>query len=216
VKSDMIHNIKKFSTQKQLPDGSLYTSIPIARIMNLSKLFQISGRDIEIAALEENIIPEHYARNMKTFSSKDQSILLRSQASIVGLGGLGGAVTEILARVGVGTLVLIEADVFEESNLNRQCLSTLCHLETSKTKAAVNRVREINPAIVVKGHDEFLDSNNAVRLIEKSDVVIDCLDNISTRFLLETAQRKSDRPLSLQRLQGLTDMLPASSQKIKV
>jgi molybdopterin-synthase adenylyltransferase len=195
VKSDIIHNIKKFSIQKQFPDGSLYTSISIAQIINLSELLQISGRDIEIAALEENIIPEHYIRNMKTFSPKDQSILLRSQASIVGLGGLGGAVTEILARVGVGTLVLIEADVFEESNLNRQCFSTLRHLETSKTKAAVKRLRDINPAIVVKGHGEFLDSNNAVRLIENSDVVIDCLDNIRTRFLLETAAKTVGSPL---------------------
>jgi molybdopterin/thiamine biosynthesis adenylyltransferase len=195
VKSNIIHNIKKFSIQKKFPDGSSYTSISIAHIINLSKLLQISGRDIEIAALEKNIIPEHYVRNMKTFSPKDQSILLSSQATIVGLGGLGGAVTEILARIGVGTLALIEADVFEESNLNRQYLSTLCRLETSKTKAAVKRVREINPTIVVNGHDEFLDSNNAVSLIENSDVVIDCLDNISTRFILETAAKKVGSPL---------------------
>ncbi|MEJ2656965.1 MAG: ThiF family adenylyltransferase, partial [Desulfobacterales bacterium] len=127
-----------------------------SHILKLSEMFQVSGLDIEITALEENIIPEHYARNMKTFSAKEQSTLLSAQVSIVGLGGLGGAVTEILARVGIGRLSLIEADMFEESNLNRQFLSTHRRLETSKTKAAVKRVREINPAVVVNGYDEFL------------------------------------------------------------
>jgi molybdopterin/thiamine biosynthesis adenylyltransferase len=203
LKSDIIHNIKKVSIQKKLPDGSVYTSISIEHILNISKLLQVSGRDIEIAALEENIIPEHYARNIKTFSPKDQSILLSSKASIVGLGGLGGAVTEILARIGVGTLSLIEADRFEESNLNRQFLSTHRRLETSKAEAAVKRVREINPTIVVKGHDKFLDSNNAVTLITGSDVVIDCLDNINTRFLLETAAKEIGSPLVSAAVAGI-------------
>lgn len=203
MKSDIIHNIKTFSIQKNLPDGSLYTSISIEHIIRLSNLLQISIRDIEIESLEANIIPEHYARNMKSFSPKDQSILLHSQASIVGLGGLGGAVTEILARLGVGTLVLIEADVFEESNLNRQFLSTLHGLESSKIKAAVQRVREINPAIFVKGHEEFLDTENAERLIENSDVVIDCLDNISTRFLLEAAAKTVGSPFVSAAVAGI-------------
>ena len=203
MKSDIIHSIKKVAIQKKLPDGSLYTSISIEQILYISKLLQISGRVIEITALEENIIPEHYTRNMKTFSPKDQSTLLNSKASIVGLGGLGGAVTEILARVGVGMLSLIEADRFEESNLNRQFLSTHRGLETSKIKAAVKRVREINPTIVVQGHDKFLDSNNAASLIENSDVVIDCLDNIATRFLLESAAKKVGSPLVSAAVAGI-------------
>jgi molybdopterin-synthase adenylyltransferase len=203
LESDIIQNIKRFSIQKNLPDGSSYASISIEHTLHLSELLQISSRDIEIAALEENIIPEHYARNMKTFSPKEQSILLRSQASIVGLGGLGGTVTEILARLGVGTLVLIESDVFEESNLNRQVLSTFSCLESSKIEAAVKRVKEINPVILVKGHDEFLDRNNAVNLIENSDVVIDCLDNISTRFLLEAATKKVGSPLVSAAVAGI-------------
>jgi molybdopterin/thiamine biosynthesis adenylyltransferase len=195
MKNDIINKVKKVSTQKKFPDGSLYTSISIEHITNLSNFFHLSGRHIEIAALEENIIPEHYVRNMKTFSPKDQSILLSSRASIVGLGGLGGAVVEILARIGIGTLTLIEADTFEESNLNRQFLSTYRLIDTSKTKAAVNRVREINPMITVEGHDELLDHNNATRLTGNSDVIVDCLDNIQTRFSLESAAKKVGSPL---------------------
>jgi molybdopterin/thiamine biosynthesis adenylyltransferase len=176
VKDDIINKIKKASVKKKFPDGSLYTSISIEHIINLSNFFQLSGRHIEITALDENIIPEHYVRNMKTFSPKDQSILLDSRASIVGLGGLGGAVTEILARIGIGTLTLIEAD-------------------TSKTKAAIKRVREINPTITVEEHDELLDQNNAANLTKHSDVIIDCLDNIQTRFFLESAAKKVGSPL---------------------
>jgi len=195
VKNDIINKIKDVSIRKKFPDGSLYTSISIEHIINLSDFFQLSGRQIEIAALDENIIPEHYVRNMKTFSPQDQSILLNSRASIVGLGGLGGAVTEILARIGIGTLTLIEADTFEESNLNRQFLSTHRLLDTSKIKAAIKRVREINPTITVEGDDELLDDNNAANLTENSDVIVDCLDNIQTRFFLESAAKKVGSPL---------------------
>ena len=195
MKNDITKKIKDVSVKKKFPDGSSYTSISIEHTINLSDVFKLSRRHIEITALDEDIIPEHYVRNMKTFSPKDQSILLSSRASIVGLGGLGGAVTEILARIGIGTLTLIEADTFEESNLNRQFLSTHRLLDTSKTKAAITRVREINPTITVEVHDELLDDKNAVRLTENSDVVIDCLDNIQTRFSLERAAKKVRSPL---------------------
>ena len=195
MKNDIIKKVEEVSVRKIFPDGSLYTSISIEHIITLSDFFQLSRRQVEITALNENIIPEHYARNMKTFSPKDQSILLGSRASIVGLGGLGGAVTEILARIGIGTLTLIEADTFEESNLNRQFLSTHRLLDTSKTKAAIKRVREINPTITVEVHDELLDNKNATSLIENSDVIIDCLDNIQTRFSLESASKTVRSPL---------------------
>jgi molybdopterin/thiamine biosynthesis adenylyltransferase len=195
VKNDIIKKVEEVSVRKIFPDGSLYTSISIEHIITLSDFFQLSRRQVEITALNENIIPEHYARNMKTFSPKDQSILLGSRASIVGLGGLGGAVTEILARIGIGTLTLIEADTFEESNLNRQFLSTHRLLDTSKTKAAIKRVREINPTITVEVHNELLDDKNAASFIENSDVIIDCLDNIQTRFSLESAAKKVRSPL---------------------
>ena len=195
MKNDIINKIKAVSIRKEFPDGSGYTSISTEHILNLSATYQLDGRHIEIAALKENIVPEHYARNMKSYSPEDQSILLNSRVSIVGLGGLGGAVTEILARIGIGTLILIETESFEESNLNRQFLSTYRLLETSKIRAAIKRVREINPVITVKAHDKCLDDNNAASLVENSDVIVDCLDNIQTRFLLESAAKEVRSPL---------------------
>jgi len=195
LKTDIINKIKNVSIQKKFPDGTVYTSISVEHILNIAAFFQLSGCHIEITALEENIVPEHYARNMKSFSPKEQSMLLGSRATIVGLGGLGGAVTEILARIGVGRMTLIDSDTFEESNLNRQFLSTHRLLETSKTQAATKRIREINPTITVAGHNERLDDYNAEHLLKKSDVIVDCLDNIQTRFILERAAKKIGSPL---------------------
>jgi len=195
LKSKIVNEIKKLSTPKMFPDQSTYISISVENIENLAKDFGVSGQLIELSALEEGIVPQRYARNMKSFSPRDQATLLRSQVSIVGLGGLGGAATEILARVGVGTLNLIDGDTFEESNLNRQFLSTQKQLSISKAEAGVKRVNRINSSIVVHKHYEYLNKNNAVRLIKNSDVIVDCLDNLHTRFVLEGASKTTGSPL---------------------
>ncbi len=72
----------------------------------------------EILALEHDIVPERYIRNMNALSIKDQITLLQSRVCIVGLGGLGGTVVETLARIGVGAMTVVDGDVFDESNLN--------------------------------------------------------------------------------------------------
>jgi molybdopterin/thiamine biosynthesis adenylyltransferase len=141
---------------------------------------------------------------MKTFSPDDQASLLKSQVSIVGLGGLGGTVSEILARCGIGTLNLIDGDRFEASNLNRQFLCTRETMGKYKTDAAVERIKAINPSITVHRHDEYLDDKNSDALIPRSDVIVDCLDNIKTRFILENASKKTGSPLVSAAVAGLS------------
>src|SRR4051812_4598867 len=81
--------------------------------------FGIDARTIERTALESGLLPARYARNRQTISLADQLKLFRSRAAVIGCGGLGGYVIEELARIGVGELVLVDPDVFEEHNLNR-------------------------------------------------------------------------------------------------
>jgi molybdopterin-synthase adenylyltransferase len=159
-------------------------------------------RDAGIFGLKNGNIPERYARNMGTFSIRDQIVLLGSRVCIVGLGGLGGAVTEILARLGIGALTLVDGDVFEDSNLNRQLLSTMETLGASKATTAASRVRQINPSVQTRIHDVFLDDRNAARLIEGANVVVDCLDNLKTRFVLEKAAKAAGIPLVSAALAG--------------
>ena len=105
---------------------------------NQRRLVERYGPDhksVQLAALQHGVIPEVYARNQKRLSSEDQIKLLQSHVAVIGLGGLGGTVTEILARIGIGTLTLVDGDRFDDSNLNRQLLSSTEVL--GKQKAAV-------------------------------------------------------------------------------
>jgi hypothetical protein len=86
--------------------------------------FGKSLAEMESAALEAGFLPGRYRRNRETVSTADQLRLFRSRVAVIGCGGLGGYVVEQLARLGVGTLVLVDPDVFEEHNLNRQLLSS--------------------------------------------------------------------------------------------
>jgi molybdopterin/thiamine biosynthesis adenylyltransferase len=158
-------------------------------------------------ALEHGVVPERYARNMKTFSPQDQVALLNAQVSVVGLGGLGGAVVEVLARIGIGKLNVIDGDSFEESNLNRQFLSTPARMAESKAEAAAQRIKRINSAIEVNAHARFLDAENGADLLRHSDVCVDCLDNVKTRFLLERLCKQIELPLVSAAVAGASGQL---------
>jgi len=204
LNADSIEKIIKSANPKEFPDKTFYNSISVKQIINLSRASGASGREIEIMALEHGVVPERYVRNMKTFSPQDQVALLKAQVSIVGLGGLGGTVVEILARLGIGTLNVIDGDTFEESNLNRQFLSTPRMMAKSKADAAERRIKEINPSITVKQHSQFLDQNNGLDLLSRPDVIVDCLDNLKTRFVLERLCRQIGSPLVSAAVAGST------------
>ena len=195
MNADSIEKIIKSANPKEFPDKTFYNSISVKQIINLSRASGASGREIEIMALEHGVVPERYVRNMKTFSPQDQVALLKAQVSIVGLGGLGGTVVEILSRLGIGTLNVIDGDTFEESNLNRQFLSTPRMMAKSKADAAERRIKEINPSITVKQHSQFLDQDNGLDLLGRPEVIVDCLDNLKTRFVLERLCRQIGSPL---------------------
>ena len=88
-----------------------------------------------------------YARNIPALSEAEILLLRQKSVAVIGCGGLGGYLIEYLARIGVGSIRCIDGDVFEESNLNRQLLSSPALLGTSKAAAAAARIREINPHV---------------------------------------------------------------------
>lgn len=186
------------------PDGAPLKTLTAERIRELAARLNLGERDIDIAALGGGIVPLRYVRNQKTYTCADQIRLLKASAAIVGLGGLGGAVLDILARAGVGRLVLIDGDRFEEHNLNRQLLCTQPHLGEFKAEAAARRVAEINPAIQVETHRVFLTESNAATLIGACNAALDCLDNIASRFVLEDAAKKMGVPMVSAAIAGVT------------
>jgi molybdopterin/thiamine biosynthesis adenylyltransferase len=189
------NDLEELSEAKTFPDKTPYRSLSVQHVLELSRRSGLSSRETEIAALENDVVPERYARNMRTFSLADQATLLKAHAGVVGLGGLGGTVTEILSRMGVGRLTLIDGDRFEDSNLNRQLLSSIAHLGYPKTEAARQRVDQINPSVHCTGPAEFLSPENAANWLASCDVVVDCLDNLPARFMVEDACRRLRRPM---------------------
>jgi len=128
-----------------------------------------------------------YTRNVPALSEAECALLRTKKAAVIGCGGLGGHLIELLARVGVGCIRAVDGDVFDESNLNRQLLSEEALLGISKAAAAAERIRKINSGVKAEAVPVFLDADNAANLIEGCDVVLDALDNIPARRILAKA-----------------------------
>ena len=118
---------------------------------------------------------ERFSRNIPALSPEDMDILASSHILVAGCGGLGGNVIEHLARIGTGSLTVVDGDVFTESNLNRQLLCTVENLGAAKALAAAERVRLIDPSVKVTPVCEYLTEANTPALLADADLVIDCL-----------------------------------------
>jgi len=192
-----------------LPDGSKRSTISLLDTADIAQRSGRTRKEIDILALEHDIVPERYIRNMAALSMKDQITLLQSRACIVGLGGLGGTVVETLARIGVGAMTVIDGDMFDESNLNRQVLSTEHNLSQTKTAAALEKILTVNSSILIQDHTEKMDEDNAFQLLENADIAVDCLDNIHARFVLERAAKKAGIPMVSAAVAGFFGQITA-------
>lgn len=122
-----------------------------------------------------------YSRQELYLGREESNKLRKKTVCIIGIGALGSRVSELLARSGVN-LILIDRDVIEESNLQRQNLFDLKDVGKPKAEAAERKLKQINNEIRITSHDASLDKDN-INLIN-SDIVIDCTDNFFTRFLI--------------------------------
>ena len=138
---------------------------------------------------------ERYLRNHDAISESEQAILATKRVLVVGCGGLGGMVIECLARIGVGHLRVVDGDVFEESNLNRQLLSSTMNLGRPKVLAAQQRIMAVNPLVEVDAVQADLVAENAMELLAGCDVAVDCLDNIPVRLVLQQAAKTAGVPV---------------------
>lgn len=138
---------------------------------------------------------ERYLRNQDAIDEAEQATLAINRVLVVGCGGLGGMVIECLARIGVGHLRVVDGDLFEASNLNRQLLSSTMNLGRPKTLAAKQRVMAVNPLVEVDAVQANLTAENALELLADCDVAVDCLDNIPPRLFLQQAAKTAGVPL---------------------
>lgn len=128
-----------------------------------------------------------YVRNIPALSEAECALLQTKKVAVIGCGGLGGHLIELLSRIGVGGIRAVDGDVFEESNLNRQLLAEEALLGTSKAEAAARRMAKINAGVKAEAVSVFLNGENASDLIAGCDAVLDALDNIPARRMLAKA-----------------------------
>ena len=143
-----------------------------------------------------------YARNIPALTEEECLILRNKRVLVVGCGGLGGHIIDQLARIGIGFLRVVDGDVFEPSNLNRQLLSRIPLLGVSKAKAAAEHISKINPDIEAEAIEDFMTSQNVHVLTAGCDIVIDALDNIPSRRLLAAACAENGLPYIYGAIQG--------------
>ena len=146
--------------------------------------FGLSLAEVEERILAAGFLPARYQRNRQTIATSGQFSLFRSRVAVIGCGGLGGYVIEELARLGVGTIIAIDPDIFEEHNLNRQLLSTPATLARPKVEAAAERVGLINPAVTLVPMQTAFSAANGKELLQDATVVVDALDSIPVRLEL--------------------------------
>lgn len=143
----------------------------------------------------KDTVPVRYARNAPAITGGQQALLAEKHVLVAGGGGLGGYIVELLGRMGVGSITVVDGDVFSETNLNRQLYALPGTLGKNKAECAAERLRLVNPEITCIPVREFLTAENSSELLSGQDLVIDALDNGESRVLLARAARSAGIPL---------------------
>jgi molybdopterin/thiamine biosynthesis adenylyltransferase/rhodanese-related sulfurtransferase len=157
---------------------------------------------------------ERYSRHilLPEVGEAGQAKLLSSKVLLLGAGGLGSPAALYLAAAGVGTLGIVDADVVDASNLQRQIIHSTSRLGTPKVESAAKAIADLNPDVKVDKHEERMTSANVDRLFGGYDVVIDGTDNFPTRYLVNDASVWLGKPVvhgSIFRFDGqVTTFIP--------
>ena len=134
-----------------------------------------------------------------------QKRLKNARVLVIGAGGLGAPTLLYLAAAGVGTIGIVDFDVVDESNLQRQIIHGVADVGRSKAQSARDSIAAINPLVEVRLHEFRLDAGNAVDLFEQYDLIVDGTDNFATRYLVNDAAVLAGKPYvwgSIYRFEG--------------
>ena len=145
-------------------------------IIDPSRLEKIEFSNDEIARYSRHLI-------MPEVTLEGQKRLKAASILCIGAGGLGSPIALYLAAAGIGRLGLVDGDVVDFSNLQRQILHGTKDVGRKKLNSARDRIREVNPNVQIDLHDTFFTSANAEELVRDYDIVVDCTDNFPTRYL---------------------------------
>jgi len=144
-----------------------------------------------------DVTRRRYARHivLPQVGLEGQQKLIDARVLIVGAGGLGSPAALYLAAAGVGNIGLVDHDVVELSNLQRQILHGVTDIGRSKVVSGAARVHEINPSVSTQAHEVLLDADNAIDVLSDYDLAIDATDNFATRYLINDASMHLGMPV---------------------
>jgi molybdopterin/thiamine biosynthesis adenylyltransferase len=201
---DPREQILKAAKPKVAPNQKTYSTLSLSDRDSLSSTLGLSKRDLEIAALDLEVWPQRYLRNAGSLGIAGQKKLLQSKALLIGAGGLGGTIAQLLARMGLGALVMADGDSFSEDNLNRQAFSFEPNVGSPKVRVARSEIARINAATEVEVFEGFAAEKEFADLVKGVQVAVDALDNMPSRFRLEKACRDARIPLVHGAVAGFT------------
>jgi molybdopterin/thiamine biosynthesis adenylyltransferase len=174
------------------------------KAIQLALKYQYTLRSVYVEAMKSGVCPYRYIRNRESISMQDQIRLAESRIAVVGSGGLGGHVILLLARIGIGHLRIIDGDVFDETNLNRQPLSSTETINKAKPKIAEDVVKLINPSVDVSIITDKVNAENADNILSGANVIVDALDNMDDRLMVEKVAKKNRIPFVHGAVAGFT------------
>ncbi len=174
----------------RLEGSTTCSCLSMRAIREIATHLGLPCRELAAIGLENGFVPLRYVKNIGTLGLEGQATLLRSKAVVTGSGGIGGQAAELLVRMGFGAVSLIDPDVFDETNLNRQNFACGDVLGMPKVEVVRDRLLEIDQDVEVTAHRLAADRDNLPGLLEGAGVVIDALDNLDDRLLLQEAAAK--------------------------
>ena len=133
-------------------------------------------------------------RQKGILNKKEQLKLKNANITVIGCGGIGGAVIEMLARMGIGKLKIVDKDKFDVSNINRQLMSSMDFVGKNKADVTKEKIVSINPFVDVDTYNTELTQDNVNEILKNSDVVVDALDNIISRIVTNRCSLKMKIP----------------------
>src|SRR5665647_102834 len=162
---------------------------------------------------------DRYKRQIMSFGEEGQERLKRAHIFIAGAGGIGSPVSLYLAVAGVGTITIVDMDVVDQTNLNRQILHFDRDIGRKKTASAEEKLQEINPDITVNAFDVRIDETNAADMVGGADSIVDAMDNYPTRYLLNDIAISKEIPFFHGGIRGFygqaTTIIPGTTPCLK-
>ncbi|HUA11192.1 MAG TPA: molybdopterin-synthase adenylyltransferase MoeB [Solirubrobacteraceae bacterium] len=172
-------------------------------------LWKDRGYEVEVPRMLSAEQRERYSRHLliPEIGAEGQEKLLDAKVLLLGAGGLGSPTALYLAAAGVGTLGIVDDDVVDLSNLQRQVIHNSDRIGTPKVDSAAETIRALNPDVKVIGYQTRIDASNIMEIIEGYDVIVDGVDNFPTRYLLNDASVRLRIPVVSASILGFDGQL---------